>query len=99
MADLDPFAGVSIFVAAARAGSFTQAADQLGITKSAVGKSIARLEARLGVKLFHRTTRMNRLTVDGEAFHAACAAALEGPAGPKLRFWPTQRTDSERVIT
>ena len=42
MADLDPFAGVSIFVAAARAGSFTQAADQLGITKSAVGKSIAR---------------------------------------------------------
>jgi DNA-binding transcriptional LysR family regulator len=77
MAEKDPLAGVSVFVAAARTGSFTLAADRLGITKSAVGKSIARLEARLGTKLFHRTTRLSRLTADGEAYLAACAAAME----------------------
>jgi DNA-binding transcriptional LysR family regulator len=55
MAEQDPLQGVSIFVAAARTGSFTLAADRLGITKSAVGKSIAKLEARRGTKLFHRS--------------------------------------------
>jgi DNA-binding transcriptional LysR family regulator len=73
----DGLSGVAVFVAAARAGSFTAAAEVLGVTKSAVGKAIARLEARLGLKLFHRTTRVTRLTVDGEAYFAACAAALD----------------------
>ena len=77
MAEQDPLAGVSVFVAAARTGSFTLAAERLGITKSAVGKAIARLEARLGTKLFHRTTRLTRLTADGEAYLAACAAAID----------------------
>jgi DNA-binding transcriptional LysR family regulator len=67
---------IAIFVAAARADSFTQAASALGMTKSAVGKAIARLEQRLGLKLFHRTTRVTRLTADGEAYFAVCAAAL-----------------------
>ena len=77
MADKDPLAGVAVFVAAGRAGSFTVAAERLGLTKSAVGKTIARLEARLGVRLFHRTTRLTRLTADGEAYLAACAAAID----------------------
>lgn len=77
MEEQDVLAGVSVFVTAARSGSFTQAAAKLGLTKSAVGKTIARLEARLGVKLFHRTTRMSRLTVDGEAYFAVCSAAME----------------------
>ncbi len=77
MTDTDPLAGVTVFVMAARTGSFTQAAERLGTTKSAVGKSVARLEARLGVKLFHRTTRLTKLTLDGEAFFATCSAALD----------------------
>jgi len=77
MAEQDPLAGVSVFVAAARTGSFTLAAERLGITKSAVGKAIARLEARVGTKLFHRTTRLTRLTADGEAYLAACASAID----------------------
>lgn len=72
----DPFAGVALFVAAARAGSFTKAGEKLGLTKSAVGKAIARLEERLGFKLFHRTTRLSRLTADGEAYLTACVAAM-----------------------
>lgn len=77
MDDHDPFSGVTVFVAVARAGSFTKAADKLGLTKSAVGKGVARLEERLGVKLFHRTTRLTRLTADGEAYLAACVSAMD----------------------
>lgn len=76
MEGLDPFAGVALFVTAARAGSFTKAGEKLGLTKSAVGKAIARLEERLGFKLFHRTTRLTRLTADGEAYLTACVAAM-----------------------
>lgn len=73
----DGLAGITIFVAAARCGNFTLAAEQLGISKSAVGKSIARLEGRLGIQLFQRTTRSNKLTEDGKAYFAACATALD----------------------
>ncbi|RQW64405.1 LysR substrate-binding domain-containing protein [Vibrio viridaestus] len=68
--------GVITFVTAARCASFTEASEILGISKSAVGKAIARLEARLDVKLFHRTTRKISLTADGEAYFLACSNAL-----------------------
>jgi len=77
MNEPDPFAGVSVFVTAARADNFTQAAEKLGLTKSAVGKAVARLEHRMGVKLFHRTTRLTRLTADGEAYLLACMKAMD----------------------
>jgi DNA-binding transcriptional LysR family regulator len=69
--------GIITFVQAATRLSFTAAADQLGITKSAVGKSVARLEERLGTKLLHRSTRKLTLTPDGEAYLASCRHALE----------------------
>ncbi|MDP4078223.1 LysR family transcriptional regulator [Acidovorax sp. A1169] len=77
MQDLDPLAGITVFVTTAHSDNFTQAADRLGLTKSAVGKSIARLEDRLGARLFHRTTRLTRLTADGEAYLAACTSAMQ----------------------
>ncbi|MEN5362733.1 LysR family transcriptional regulator [Brevundimonas intermedia] len=77
MPEVDPLSGIAVFVAVARSGSFTRAAEQLGVTKSAVGKTIARLETRMGIKLFHRTTRLMKLTEDGEAYLAACATAMD----------------------
>lgn len=77
MNDHDPLSGVTVFVAVARAASFTKAAEKLAITKSAISKGIARLEERLGVKLFHRTTRLTRLTADGEAYLQACVSAMD----------------------
>ncbi len=68
--------GIITFVTAARSSSFTEASEKLGISKSAVGKAIIRLEERLGVKLFHRTTRKISLTADGEAYFLACSSAL-----------------------
>ncbi|MFI6294432.1 LysR family transcriptional regulator [Nonomuraea sp. NPDC050790] len=63
--DLD---AVRTFVAAADAGRFQDAADELSITQQAVSKRVAALERDLGVPLFTRTARGSRLTIDGQAF-------------------------------
>jgi DNA-binding transcriptional LysR family regulator len=76
MVTAESLSGIPIFVTVARSSSFTEAGALLGISKSAVGKAVARMEDRLGVKLFHRTTRRLSLTADGEAYFAVCAAAL-----------------------
>ncbi|CCG88670.1 LysR family transcriptional regulator [Erwinia piriflorinigrans] len=73
----DSLRGITNFVITAKSSSFTEAAEQLGITKSAVGKSVARLEERLGTRLFHRSTRKLSLTSDGGAYLASCLNALE----------------------
>ncbi len=63
--DLD---AVRTFVAAADAGQFQEAAAELSITQQAVSKRIAALEKDLDVRLFTRTARGTRLTIDGQAF-------------------------------
>mgnify|MGYP002757907258 CR=1 FL=1 len=68
--------GIEAFVATADAGSFTAAAERLHLTSSAVGKTIARLEARLGARLFERSTRRLRLTEAGEGFYRTCVRVL-----------------------
>ena len=73
----DSLDGVSVFVEAVEAGGFARAADRLLLTRSAVGKTIARLEARLGVRLFHRTTRSQHLTEDGQVYYEHCLRALK----------------------
>ncbi|CAM3861816.1 transcriptional regulator [Xenorhabdus thuongxuanensis] len=72
MRRMDHFSGITAFVTTAQLGSFTAAAERLGLTKSAVGKSVGRLENRLGIKLFQRSTRSLSLTPDGEAFLINC---------------------------
>jgi DNA-binding transcriptional LysR family regulator len=69
-------AGVAAFVEAVEAGGFAAAAARLGQSRSTVGKTIARLEARLGVRLFHRSTRSQSLTNDGQLFYERCVRAL-----------------------
>ncbi|MHB8816271.1 MAG: LysR substrate-binding domain-containing protein [Steroidobacteraceae bacterium] len=67
---------IATFVQAAESGGFAAAADRMRVTRSAVGKSIARLEKGLGVRLFHRTTRRQSLTEDGQVFYERCVRAL-----------------------
>jgi DNA-binding transcriptional LysR family regulator len=73
-----PMAEIAVFVAVAQTGSFTRAAEDLGSSKSNVGKAVQRLETRLGTKLFQRTTRAVRLTEDGETYLVAAQDALDG---------------------
>jgi len=60
--DRDTFAGMGAFLAAVEEGSFSRAATKLGLTPSGVSKLVARLEEKLDVRLFHRTTRQMQLT-------------------------------------
>lgn len=97
MIPVDSFQGVITFMVAARSHSFTEAADQLGLSKSAVGKAIARLEARLGTQLFHRSTRRLSLTADGEAYLSACTAALDEIAAAESGMGTGDREPSGRL--
>lgn len=62
--------GFMVFVQVAEQRSFVAAGRALGISASAVGKSVARLEEKLGVRLFHRSTRSITLTAEGTLFLA-----------------------------
>src|SRR5258705_11726699 len=63
-------------VAVVEAGNFARAAEILGLTASGVSRAVARLEGRIGVKLFHRTPRTVALTDDGRRFHDEVAPLL-----------------------
>jgi len=67
---------IELFCLAAEAGSFTAAANTAGVTPAAVSRSIFRLEKRLGVRLFVRSTRSIRLTEGGKSYFEQCRAAL-----------------------
>ncbi|MCE4545895.1 MULTISPECIES: LysR family transcriptional regulator [unclassified Caballeronia] len=74
---IDRLGEIQLFCAAAKAQSFTGAAAAAGVTPSAISKAVGRLENRLGLLLFHRTTRAVRLTDDGLVYYDACRLALE----------------------
>ncbi|RWU21436.1 LysR family transcriptional regulator [Pseudomonas alkylphenolica] len=78
---------IELFCLAAETGSFTRAASLAGVTPAAVSRSVARLEERLGVRLFVRTTRQMRLTDGGHNYYEQCRQAL------------TQLLDAEREVT
>jgi len=71
------YAGVVAFIAVASEGSFARAADRLGVGRSAVSRSVQKLETQLGTRLFLRTTRSTSLTREGELFHEGCRPGVE----------------------
>ncbi|WP_081075367.1 LysR family transcriptional regulator [Burkholderia anthina] len=78
---------IELFCLAAELGSFTLAANAASVTPAAVSRSIARLEERLGARLFVRTTRQIRLTDSGRRYFEQCRQAL------------SQLVDAEREVT
>jgi DNA-binding transcriptional LysR family regulator len=73
---MDSLNGISIFVQVAETRSFTEAGRLMGVSSSAIGKSIARMEERLRVRLFHRSTRSITLTAEGALFLERCRRIL-----------------------
>lgn len=67
---------IELFCKTAELASFTAAAAQAGVTQAAVSRAVSRLEERLGVQLFVRSTRSVRLTERGRAYYAQCRQAL-----------------------
>jgi DNA-binding transcriptional LysR family regulator len=78
---------IELFCLAAELSSFTAAANAAGVTPAAISRSIARLEERLGVRLFVRTTRQIRLTEGGQRYYEQCRSALQ------------QLIEAERTVT
>lgn len=68
---------MAAFVHTVETGSFTAAAARMGMSKSAAGKNVARLEQRLGVKLLNRTTRSISLTEEGELYYRSCLRVMD----------------------
>jgi DNA-binding transcriptional LysR family regulator len=73
---MDRLGELEAFAAVAETGGFTAAARTLGRTTSSVSKQIQSLEARLGVRLLHRTTRRVSLSEIGIAFRAAASTDI-----------------------
>ncbi|MET3493672.1 LysR family transcriptional regulator [Variovorax boronicumulans] len=73
---MEPLNHLESFVQSAEGGSFSAGARRLALTPAAVSKNVARLEARLGVRLFQRSTRRLTLTEAGERFLAQIGGAL-----------------------
>lgn len=71
------YAGVVAFMAVATEGSFARAGDRLGVGRSAVSRSVQKLEGQLGTRLFQRTTRATSLTSEGERFFDGCRPGVE----------------------
>jgi len=70
--------GMSVFAAVVDGGSFAAASEALDMSPPGVSRAIARLETRLGIRLFDRTTRSVRLTDEGRRFHAQVLPLLAG---------------------
>lgn len=68
---------IQVFCRAAESSSFTDASISLGVTPSAVSKAVQRLEKKLKLKLFYRSTRSIRLTEEGRSYYETCRKSLE----------------------
>jgi DNA-binding transcriptional LysR family regulator len=79
---MDRFSEIRAFVTVAEQGSFAAAADRLDLSRAMVTKLVSALEARLGVRLMHRTTRRLSLTEAGETY-----LAQGGACWPNWRIW------------
>lgn len=74
---MEHLSDIAVFVRVVEAGSFTAAAEQLGLSQSAVSKCITRLETHLGTRLLNRSTRKFSLTEAGSTLHARGRRALD----------------------
>lgn len=89
---MDSLNGILAFVQVAETRSFSDAGRQLGVSSSAVGKSVARMEQRLAVRLFHRSTRSVTLTVEGALFLERCRRILAELAAAELELADSRGT-------
>ncbi|WP_429337733.1 LysR family transcriptional regulator [Paraburkholderia atlantica] len=94
---MDTLGTLSIFVHAAETRNFTRTAQRLGLSASAIAKSIARLEDRMGIRLFHRSTRNVMLTHEGEMLLESCRRIIEEVEMIEERFTRRGKAPSGRL--
>ena len=85
---MDRIDSLHVFLRVAETGSFSTAADDLGRSRASVSATVQQLEARLGVRLLHRTTRSVRLTADGSALLERARQLVADMAELEEQFQP-----------
>ena len=99
MDDLPPLNSLRVFEACARIGNFTRAAEELGLTQSAVSRQIQLLEGRLNLQLFRRKGRRIQLTQEGQSYAQVVRRALELISKETRRLCRKPRRDTLVVST
>lgn len=94
---MDRIDQLRIFIRVAHSGGFTVAADQLGLPRPTVSLAIQQLEARLGARLFNRTTRRVSLTRDGDALLERAIALVADSEELEQQFRPQARALQGRL--
>jgi DNA-binding transcriptional LysR family regulator len=94
---MDKLTAFDAFVQSAEAGSFVAAGRKLGLSASAVGKAVVRLEQRLDVRLFHRNTRHITLTEEGRLFLERCRRIFEEVEAAEAELAQSNRTPRGRL--
>ncbi|WP_233980805.1 LysR family transcriptional regulator [Pectobacterium versatile] len=89
---MDKLGSIGIFVRVAERLGFSAVSRELGVSPSSVGKAVARLETRLGVRLFHRSTRTLALTAEGEKFLERCRRILSEVEAAELEMTQASET-------
>jgi DNA-binding transcriptional LysR family regulator len=105
---IEKTAGLLAFVRSVEAGGFSKAARSIGATPSAVSKSVAKLEARLGTRLLQRSTRSLSLTDEGAAYYERVSRLLreleeaddsiQGPSLPRGSLRVSAPIDLGRLV-
>lgn len=83
---------LAIFVAVVESGSFSRAAEQLGLANSAVSRAVKKLEMKLGVSLLNRTTRQLSLTEEGERYFRRVQQILQEMAAAENELMESRQT-------
>lgn len=94
---MDKLTAFDAFVQSAETGSFVAAGRKLGLSASAVGKAVVRLEQRLDVRLFHRNTRNMTLTEEGRLFLERCRRIFEEVEAAEAELARSNRTPRGRL--
>ncbi|NCJ09940.1 LysR family transcriptional regulator [Serratia marcescens] len=94
---MESLGSLDVFVRVSESRSFTAAGQQLGLSASAVSKTIARLEERLSVRLFHRSTRTVNLTPEGALFLERCRRILSEVKEAEAELLQTRGTPQGKL--
>ncbi len=95
---MDKLNSMSLFVAVVKQGSFTRAAEKTNLSRAQISKSLIQLEAELGVRLLHRTTRKLSLTESGSIYFDRCLSILEDVAAAEAVISSADETPSGTLM-